>query len=166
MISVIVPVYNTKEYLSDCIESILAQTCRDFELILIDDGSTDGSGGVCDEYAASDSRVSVIHRQNMGQAVARNAGLDHAFKNGKIDWITFIDSDDSVHEEYLEALLTAAEANNTSVNGCGLDDALSDEPHGGSAFDAELYTPEDFYCSHAMHCLTITAKLFSMATIV
>ena len=83
-ISVIIPIYNTEEYLKRCIDSILAQSFFDFELILVDDGSTDNSGIICDEYAEKDNRLVVIHQDNQGQAVARNTALDYVFK--KSNW--------------------------------------------------------------------------------
>lgn len=100
-ISVIVPVYNTEKYLHRCIDSILAQTFTDFELFLIDDGSKDGSGKICDEYAAKDSRVRVFHKENGGVSSARNSGLDNACG----EWIAFVDSDDWIDNDYLSVLL-------------------------------------------------------------
>ena len=90
--SVIVPVYKVETYLPRCIESILNQTVTDFELILIDDGSPDCSGEICDAYAAKDSRIRVIHQKNGGVSKARNAGLDIA----QGEYIVFVDSDDWV----------------------------------------------------------------------
>ena len=78
MVSIIVPVYNTEKFLHRCIDSILAQTYTDFELLLIDDGSKDSSGAICDEYAAKDARVKVFHKENGGVSSARNLGLDNA----------------------------------------------------------------------------------------
>lgn len=101
-ISVIVPVYNTEQYLHRCIDSILAQTFTDFELLLIDDGSKDSSGKICDEYAAKDSRVRVFHKENGGVSSARNLGLD----NAQGDWITFVDSDDYLIDQSGLNLLT------------------------------------------------------------
>lgn len=101
-ISVIVPVYNTEKYLHRCIDSILAQTFTDFELLLIDDGSKDNSGAICDEYAAKDSRVRVFHKENGGVSSARNMGLD----NAQGEWITFVDSDDVLYESALSVLYT------------------------------------------------------------
>lgn len=97
MISVIVPVYNTEKYLKRCIDSILSQTFIDFELLLIDDGSTDSSGTICDEYALKDVRIRVFHKENGGASSARNLGLD----NAQGDWITFCDSDDFVYSDWL-----------------------------------------------------------------
>lgn len=89
-ISIIVPVYNAEKYLHRCIESILAQTFKDFELLLIDDGSKDNSGYICDDYAQKDERVRVWHKENGGVSSARNVGLD----NARGEWVTFADSDD------------------------------------------------------------------------
>ena len=98
-ISVIVPVYNVEKYLHRCIDSILAQTFTDFELLLIDDGSKDNSGAICDEYAARDSRVQVFHKENGGVSSARNLGLD----NAQGEWITFVDSDDWIEPILIES---------------------------------------------------------------
>lgn len=89
-ISIIVPVYNVEQYLPRCIDSILNQSFADFELLLIDDGSKDKSGAICDEYTAKDSRIRVFHKENGGVSSARNLGLD----NSKGDYITFVDADD------------------------------------------------------------------------
>lgn len=97
-ISVIVPVYNAERYLRRCIDSILAQTYTTFELLLIDDGSTDNSGAICDEYASLDSRVRVFHKTNGGVSCARNLGLDNAHG----EWITFCDSDDWTYSSWLQ----------------------------------------------------------------
>lgn len=100
-ISVIVPVYNAERWLRRCIDSILAQTYSDFELLLIDDGSTDGSGAICDEYAALDARIRPFHKSNGGVSSARNLGLDNALG----EWICFIDSDDWMCKAHLEDLI-------------------------------------------------------------
>lgn len=96
MISIIIPVYNAENFLHRCIDSILAQTNLDWELLLIDDGSSDGSGAICDEYAKQDVRIRVIHKENGGVSSARNLGLDKA--HGQ--WITFIDADDYVDSSF------------------------------------------------------------------
>lgn len=98
VISIIVPVYNVEKYLPQCVDSVLSQTYKDFELILVDDGSPDGSPAICDSYAQKDVRIRVIHQKNAGVSVARNNGILHA--RGK--WINFIDSDDFVENDYLE----------------------------------------------------------------
>jgi len=99
--SVIIPVYNAEKWLRQCIDSVLAQTFTDFELLLIDDGSTDASGAICDEYARKCLNISVLHKQNGGVSSARNLGLD----NAKGEFIAFIDADDYVDPDYLETLL-------------------------------------------------------------
>ena len=100
IISIIVPVYNVEKYLSRCIDSILSQTFTDFELILVNDGSPDNCGKICDDYATKDNRVKVIHKENTGVSDSRNKGLDIA--NGR--YITFCDSDDYVDDDWLERL--------------------------------------------------------------
>lgn len=105
MISIIVPVYNVEKYLNQCIESILMQTYKDFELILVDDGSTDKSGLLCDQYKDRDYRIKVIHKENGGLSDARNKGT----KEAKGTYVTYIDSDDYVREDYLEVLVKLAD---------------------------------------------------------
>ena len=100
-LSVIVPVYNTEKYLRDCVDSILAQSFPDFELILVDDGSTDGSGAICDECAARDSRIRVIHQQNSGATVARRSGVRIA----QGEYVTFVDSDDWIDKDMYRIML-------------------------------------------------------------
>lgn len=100
-ISVIVPVYNSEKTLARCVDSILSQTFSDFELLLVDDGSTDSSGKMCDDYALKDKRVHVFHKKNGGVSSARNLGLDHV--NGK--WVTFCDSDDYVNDNWLSIFI-------------------------------------------------------------
>lgn len=101
LISVIVPVYNVENYLPYCLDSILQQTYEELEVILIDDGSTDRSGMICDEYAQRDKRIKLFHKNNEGVSAARNNGLDHI--NGK--YVTFVDSDDIIHPQLIEVLL-------------------------------------------------------------
>ena len=100
LISVIVPVYNVEDVLSRCIDSILAQTFQEFELILVDDGGPDRSGEICDDYAQRDSRIRVIHQKNSGVSVARNAGIEASVGQ----YIAFVDSDDYIAEDYLQVL--------------------------------------------------------------
>lgn len=104
LISIIVPVYNSEKYLAQCLDSILNQGFKDFEVLLVDDGSTDGSGAICDEYALLDSRIRVFHKTNGGASSARNYGISHS--NG--EWITFVDSDDVLLANGLQELATHA----------------------------------------------------------
>jgi glycosyltransferase involved in cell wall biosynthesis len=117
LISVIVPVYNVENYIRECIDSILAQTFHSFELLLIDDGSTDESGRICDEYKTIDSRIHVIHKENGGLSSARNRGLDES----KGEYICFIDSDDAVKVDYLDKLYCEIENNNVDMVVCDID---------------------------------------------
>lgn len=123
LISVIVPVYKVEPYLARCIDSILAQTFTDFELILVDDGSPDNCGKICDDYALKDSRVFVIHQENCGVSVARNNAIEWALKNSDSQWLTFIDSDDWVHPRYLELLLSTANTLGLDISACQYQDA-------------------------------------------
>lgn len=101
-ISVIVPVYNIQDYIRQCIESVLCQTYTSLELILVDDGSTDNSGKICEEYAQRDSRVVIIHKTNGGQSSARNMGIDIA----RGEWLSFVDGDDWIEPEMYQKMLS------------------------------------------------------------
>ena len=114
MISVIVPVYNVERYLQRCVDSILNQTFRDIELILIDDGSTDRCGEICDRYSVQDDRIRVIHQINAGLSAARNAGIDVA--SG--EFLSFVDSDDFIHCETLETLHRSIIDNDADIAVC------------------------------------------------
>lgn len=113
-LSVIVPVYNVEQYLRQCLDSILAQTFTDIEIVIVDDGSTDKSGIISDEYAQKDSRIMVIHKKNGGLADARNAGLDVI--SG--DFVSFVDSDDWLRPQMYETLLNYQEITNAEVVAC------------------------------------------------
>lgn len=113
-ISIIVPVYRAEKYLNACVDSILNQTYSDFELVLIEDGSPDQSGAICDEYAQKDDRVRVIHQPNQGQAAARN----HALPMTQGKWLCYVDSDDAIHPQMLEQLHRAAEKSGAGISMC------------------------------------------------
>ena len=132
-VSVIVPVYKVEKYLHRCVDSILNQTFTDFELILVDDGSPDNCGAICDEYAAKDSRIVVIHQENRGQAAARNRALDVA----RGEWIAFVDSDDWVHPRFLEILLGNALKNQAKISICGHVKVFGDSPFGALPADEQ-----------------------------
>ncbi|PLS01118.1 glycosyltransferase family 2 protein [Neobacillus cucumis] len=116
LVSVIIPVFNAENYLSRCIESILGQTLTSFELILINDGSVDSSGDICNAYASLDERIKVVHIDNHGPGYARNIGLEMA--KGK--YIQFTDSDDTLPPNYIEALYHRVEHENTDLVVCGI----------------------------------------------
>ena len=162
LISVVVPVYKVEEYLSRCVDSILNQTFTDFELILVDDGSPDNCGKMCDEYAKSDNRVTVIHRKNGGLSAARNSGIEWAFNNSDSEWITFIDSDDWVHADYLKILLDYAQKFNTEVSICDFlrtsdyiaDDVLKEK------LKVHKYSSEDFFVNRNLNAVVAWGKLY------
>lgn len=114
-ISVIIPIYRVEQYLCKCVESVLAQTYHNMEVILVDDGSPDGCGKICDEYAERDERVKVIHKPNGGVASARNAGLDAATG----EWIGWVDSDDWAEPALFETLLQGALETSAEISVCG-----------------------------------------------
>lgn len=115
LISVIIPIYNTKEYLSKCIESVINQTYKNLEIILVDDGSTDGSEKVCDEYIKKDSRIIVIHKENGGISSARNVGMEVA----KGEYIAFVDSDDWIEVQMYEKMQELYWENDADIVICG-----------------------------------------------
>ena len=110
-VSVIVPIYNTSKYLKQCLESLIAQTLKNIEIILIDDGSTDNSGQICDDYASRDRRIKVIHKKNEGLSAARNDGLEVS----KAPYVMFVDSDDWVDHEFCEAPYRIAKSSGTDL---------------------------------------------------
>lgn len=115
LVSVIIPVYNTEKYLRKCVDSVLNQTYRDLEVWLIDDGSTDNSGNLCDQYAQTDTRVRVFHKENAGQGVARNIALDKCTG----EYIAFVDSDDWIESNFVENLVFEIEKANADICICG-----------------------------------------------
>ncbi len=146
MISVIIPVYNVKPYLDDCIQSVIRQDYTDFECILVDDGSTDGSSEICDQWAQKDNRIRVIHQPNGGVSAARNRGLDSA----KGEYIAFIDSDDWVDADYLSAMADSLKGKEVDLVVSGLSREFVDGssiryvPQYSSTFDLDSNHAEDF----------------------
>lgn len=126
-ISVIIPAYNCEEYLETCVDSVLKQTFTDFEIILVDDGSPDNSGKICDGLAVKHNRITVLHQENQGQAAARNNGV----KIARGEWLHFVDCDDTLHPRMLEALYNAVTKNGVKLALCS---AVQDEK-----------VPDDFY---------------------
>lgn len=134
-ISVVVPVHNVEPYLGACVDSILAQTFSDFELILVDDGSTDRSGAICEEYAARDSRVRVIHRENGGLSAARNSGLEVAAG----EYISFVDSDDLIAPDFLSRMMDVMLREKVRLVLCWKEDFKDEEP---PALETGIDTPD------------------------
>ena len=163
LVSVIVPVYNVERYLKNCIESILMQSFKDFELILVDDGSPDHCGEICDEYVQMDSRVRVIHQLNQGLSAARNNAIDVA----KGDYLTFVDSDDFILPHYLEVLVKLSQENNADISVCNMvrclsTDSLSDIKEHLSNEKSEIFQDnkmEVFFCTQKI-TTTACGKLY------
>jgi len=121
LISVIIPVYNVEKYIGKCIESVLSQTYKNLEIILVNDGSSDQSGAICDEYSSKDDRIVVIHQMNQGVSKARNAGLEAA----KGDYIAFCDSDDWIEADMYQYLYSLLVGSSCNISSCG---AFLDSP--------------------------------------
>jgi glycosyltransferase involved in cell wall biosynthesis len=134
-ISIIVPVYKVEKYIKDCLDSLLKQTFIDFELILVDDGSPDKSGKICDEFAQKDSRIKVIHKKNGGLSSARNAGLDLIIG----EYVCFVDSDDIVHKKMLELLYSTLIENNAEI-AVGKFETFKDNDIIDLEYDLEMFT--------------------------
>lgn len=153
LISVIVPIYKVEEYLRECIDSIINQTYRNLEIILVDDGSPDNCPAICDEYASKDERIVVLHQMNGGLSAARNAGLDVA----KGEYICFVDSDDFIHPQYCEILLNGIINANTIACACEVlrysegenihTEVIKISPH------IEFYTKNEFLLQQMQHKL-------------
>lgn len=148
MISVIVPVYNVEQYLHRCVNSLINQSYKDYEIILVNDGSTDNSGNICDDYAKNYSNIRVIHKKNGGLSSARNTGTDNS--NG--EYITFIDSDDLVSNTYLETLFELLNKYNADISCCDFsffydESAISDEHNNifDECIDGEIALEEMLY---------------------
>ena len=114
-ISVIVPIYNVEQYLEECIDSIIDQTYYNLQIILVNDGSTDCSGVICDRYKEKDKRIEVIHKANGGLSDARNVGLDHVAG----EYVCFVDSDDKIDRTFVEYLYSELIRNKTQISACG-----------------------------------------------
>ena len=161
LISVVVPVYKVEKYLNRCVDSILNQTFTDFELILVDDGSPDNCGKICDDYAKRDNRVNVIHKQNGGLSEARNYGIEWALKNSNSEWITFIDSDDWVHPLFLELLLDAVVKNNVNLGICDYLSTKADELEEKEINNrVELFSTEDFWTQYDGNSIVAWGKIY------
>lgn len=154
------PVYNAKAYINRSINSVLEQTLNDFELFLIDDGSSDGSGDICDSYALKDDRVHVVHQKNLGAAGARNVGIEWALNQASIQWISFIDSDDWIHKNHIEYLLKSAIESNTEISCCEFVRAKEFFTEQCNKMETETYSAEDFFCKKVIHSVVPWGKLY------
>lgn len=156
-ISVIVPVYKVEAFLHRCVDSILSQSFQNFELILVDDGSPDNCGQICDDYAAADSRIHVIHQQNGGLSAARNSGIDYVLSNSSSRWLAFVDSDDWVHPAYLQQLYSTAEQTLCKISACGFFRTEGEPiPEEVPAAPVRL-SADDYYCGEVHEGVTAVA---------
>ena len=161
MITIVVPVYKVEKYLSRCVDSILNQTYQDFEILLVDDGSPDNCGKICDEYANKDSRIFVIHQKNGGLSVARNIGINWFYEQNRSDYITFVDSDDWLHPEYLRILINGILENHAKISVCDFKRVLGESPHENyEKVNFELTSPEDFLVNHFWQYNYACGKLY------
>jgi len=160
-ISIIVPVYKVESYLHRCVDSILVQTFTDFELILVDDGSPDTCGRICDEYAQKDPRIHVIHQENGGLSAARNAGLDWVFASSDSEWISFVDSDDWIHPRMVESLYDAVRRRDVKVSICGFEstDGFVYHTEEGEFF-SELWDTEELFVDRSVNVTVAWGKLY------
>lgn len=162
LISIIVPIYNVEQYLHRCIDSILAQTYKNIEIILVDDGSTDSSGMICDEYQQKDNRVRVIHKKNEGVSAARNAALEIA--NG--EYIGCVDSDDWIEPEMYETMLMACIENHVTIAFCNYSQVSAEKTINRCSQNITVYTREEllkFYISGDENVIinnSVWSKLF------
>lgn len=139
LISIVIPVYNVEKYLDECIQSLQKQTYTNIEIILVDDGSTDNSGMICDKYAKTDFRIKVIHKQNGGMSDARNVGIDNA--TGK--YIQFIDSDDYFKEDLIESLYKDICENNADIALCSHYIVTGNNITTDATYEKRMYTREE-----------------------
>lgn len=159
-ISVVVPVYKVEPYLKRCVDSILNQTYSDFQIILVDDGSPDNCGEICDEYAKKDARIHVIHRENGGLSAARNSGINWVFDHSFTEWITFIDSDDWVCNNYLKLLLDLNIQNNTDISICNSTFAYDDNTSPNITNVYRCISPESFWVKNQGNAVVAWGKLY------
>lgn len=127
-ITVMMAAYNSAPYIARALESLLHQTFADFDVIVADDGSTDGTGAIADSYAEKDSRVHVLHQKNSGVCVTRNNCLDWAYAHSDSQWLIYVDSDDWTHPEMLERMLHAAQENHVKICVCGYQETTGEDP--------------------------------------
>lgn len=161
-ISVVVPVYKVEAYLDRCVQSIVRQSFEAFDLYLVDDGSPDNCGAMCDAWAEKDSRIHVIHQENGGLSAARNAGIKLALAESDSEWITFIDSDDWIHPNMLEWMLRAAQEQKADIAVCAYERTGGEDPWTADMeLQVECWPAEAFYAQKFVEATIACAKLYS-----
>jgi len=162
LISVIVPVYKVEDYLDRCVQSILSQTYRNLEILLVDDGSPDGCGAMCDAFAKQDDRVKVLHKPNGGLSDARNVAIDVA----KGEYLGFVDSDDFIHPKMYESLLNTIRESNASISACFYrsfkpgEDCFTNDEHPTSVVFNRMQALEHFYSFNCVNFTLVWNKLY------
>lgn len=162
-ISIVVPVYKVEKYLHRCVDSLLNQSFTAFDLILVDDGSPDQCGQICDQYAEKDKRIHVIHQHNGGLSAARNSGIDWSLSNSESKWITFVDSDDWVHPQYLSLLYESVLACKTDVSVCAYKELNNSGNQDYEIVEDRLgaeWKPEDFFVENHVNATVAWGKLY------
>lgn len=162
-ISIVVPVYKVEKYLHRCVDSLLNQSFTAFDLILVDDGSPDRCGQICDQYAERDKRIHVIHQHNGGLSAARNRGIDWSLSNSDSKWITFVDSDDWVHPQYLSLLYESALVCKADISVCAykeLKDSANLEYEKVEDCSTTEWKPEDFFVENHVNATVAWGKLY------
>lgn len=154
LVSIIVPVYNVENYLVECVDSLVMQTYSNIEIILVDDGSKDLSGKICDELAASDARIRVVHKVNGGLSSARNAGMEVA----KADFYTFVDSDDTVTPDFVETCIFEMEKYSSDIVSFNMSSERTNLKVGFPAYTENMSVEEALYCIFAEEKMTTSAS--------
>ena len=160
-LSIIIPVYNVRQWLEETVHSVLDQTFRDFELILVDDGSPDNCPAMCDAWAEKDNRIKVIHKENGGLSDARNVGFEESCG----EWITFVDSDDYVHPEMLRALYDAVQKFDVKVSICGFTRTAGEPLEQDQDLKATLWSAEDLYMQRNVNATVAWGKLYRRSVV-
>lgn len=162
-ISIIIPVYNVEEYLERCLDSIIKQSYKSYEVILVNDGSKDKSGNICDNYAKEYGNIYVIHQDNQGVSSARNVGLDWAKQNSDSKWITFIDSDDWIHPQYLELLLEGVIDKELRISSCKYQIVFDKEFDMSKICEYSIVkqSSKEFFLEDDIQAALATAKLYA-----
>lgn len=160
LISVIVPIYKVEKYLDRCVESIVNQTYKNLEIILVDDGSPDNCPLMCDSWKEKDNRIKVVHKENGGLSDARNAGISVATG----EYVAFIDSDDWIYEKYLEILLDGIYKYNCNVAVCDFTLTSGDTPSlDNASLTYQVWKTEDFFCERVVQAVSAWAKIIKKA---
>lgn len=160
-ITVMMAAYNAEAYIGRALDSLQRQSFSDFDVIVVDDGSTDGTGAIADRYAGEDGRIHVLHQKNSGVCVTRNNCLDWAYANSDSQWLIYVDSDDWAHPEMLERMLRAARENGVKICACGYQETTGEDPTISPEDLVPVCWPTmDFYQQHYINAIMTCCKLY------